>query len=73
MLSFDEGKFIQLLHNIFSNFVKYAGHNKTLTIQSIEKDEDIHIIFQDNGNGVQKKEVAFIREKFYQVDKSRSA
>lgn len=72
-LNFDESKFIQLLHNIFSNFIKYAGPEKILTIKSSERNGKIFISFRDNGNGVPKKEIAFIREKFYQVDKSRSA
>lgn len=73
ILNFDESKFIQLLHNIFSNFIKYAGTEKILTIKSSERNGKIFITFRDDGNGVPKKEVAFIREKFYQVDKSRSA
>ncbi len=73
ILHFDEWKCIQLLHNIFSNFIKYSGHAKTLTIKSVERDGKIFLSFQDNGKGVPKKEIAFIREKFYQVDKSRSA
>lgn len=48
-LSFDESKFIQLLHNIFSNFIKYAGKEKILTIKSRERDEKIFLTFQDNG------------------------
>lgn len=72
-LQFDEGKFIQLLHNIFSNFIKYAGNEKVMTIKSTERDGKIFLSFRDNGNGVPRKETAFIREKFYQVDKSRSA
>lgn len=73
IIHLDEGKFIQLLHNIFSNFIKYAGRGKTLTIKSMERNGKIHISFRDDGNGVPQKEIAFIREKFYQVDKSRSA
>jgi two-component system sensor histidine kinase VicK len=71
--SLDEGKFIQLLHNIFSNFIKYAGIEKVLRISSIERQGKVYVTFQDNGNGVAKKEIEFIREKFYQVDKSRTA
>lgn len=73
VLHFDESKFIQLLHNIFSNFIKYAGNKKTLSIKSTERNGKIFLTFRDDGNGVPKKEITFIREKFYQVDKSRSA
>jgi signal transduction histidine kinase len=44
-----------------------------LSIKSTERHGKIHITFRDNGNGVPRKEIAFVREKFYQVDKSRSA
>ncbi|MDD2916751.1 MAG: HAMP domain-containing sensor histidine kinase [Candidatus Gracilibacteria bacterium] len=73
MFRFDEGRFIQLIHNIFSNFIKYAGDGKTLTIKTSEGHGKVFLTFRDNGGGVPKKEIAFIREKFYQVDKSRSA
>lgn len=73
LLHFDEGKLIQLIHNIFSNFIKYAGSEKTLTIKTSERNGKIFLTFRDNGAGVARKEVTFIREKFYQVDKSRSA
>lgn len=73
ILNFDESKFIQLLHNIFSNFIKYAGTGKILSIKTSERNGKIYLTFRDNGDGVPRKEIAFIREKFYQVDKSRSA
>jgi len=73
ILNFDESKFIQLLHNIFSNFIKYAGNGKSLTIKSMERNGKITLIFRDDGNGIPKKEIMFVREKFYQVDKSRSS
>jgi signal transduction histidine kinase len=31
-----------------------------------------HVLFSDNGKGVHITELPFLKEKFYQVDKSRS-
>lgn len=72
-INFDEGKLIQLLHNIFSNFIKYSGKGKNMVIKISNRNGKTTLSFRDNGNGVPKKEVLFIREKFYQVEKSRSA
>jgi signal transduction histidine kinase len=33
----DKDKFTQLLHNIFSNFGKYAGKGTTLTVKAYNK------------------------------------
>ena len=39
----------------------------------MERNGKITLIFRDDGNGIPKKEIMFVREKFYQVDKSRSS
>jgi len=44
-LSIDKDLFTQMVHNVISNFRKYAGENTTLNIQ-IEKD---FLTFKDNG------------------------
>lgn len=68
----DKDKFIQLLHNIFSNFIKYAGKNTSLVIKSLNR-KWYHIIsFTDNGKWVNSEELPFIKEKFYKIEKSRN-
>lgn len=69
----EHDKCMQLLHNIVSNFTKYAGENTTLTVRTFHKNEESHLIFSDDGRGIPKEEIPFVREKFYQVEKSRSA
>lgn len=48
ILHFDEGKFIQLTHNIFSNFIKYSGEGKTLTVKTSERNGKVFLTFRDN-------------------------
>jgi len=68
----DKDKFIQLLHNIFSNFIKYAWKNTSLVVKSLNR-KWMHIIsFSDNGKWVNSEEIPFIKEKFYKVEKSRN-
>ncbi|MDD3302218.1 MAG: HAMP domain-containing sensor histidine kinase [Candidatus Gracilibacteria bacterium] len=61
-LKLDKNLFKQLVHNIISNFLKYAGQGSNLTI-NITKN---YIEFADNGKGIQSNEIQFITEKFYQ-------
>ena len=73
MTSMDKSMYIQILHNIISNFIKYAGKDAILTF-SYEKSEKEYIItFADNGEGIPDDELIFVKEKFYRVDKARNS
>lgn len=63
---------IQILHNIFSNFCKYAGENSSLKV-SLEKQKNFFIlIFSDNGKGVRDEDLPFLVEKFFRSDTGRT-
>ncbi len=64
---------IQLIHNIFSNFTKYAGTSTTLSIRMSQRSRRITLHFDDDGRGVSRENVPYLREKFYQEDSGRSA
>jgi signal transduction histidine kinase len=68
----DRNMFIQILHNIFSNSIKYAGTGTTLDIRYSRQEDTIRIEFSDNGVGIPVDEISLVREKFYRVDKSRT-
>ncbi len=68
----DTNMFVQVLHNIFSNFIKYAGKWTTLTCQYSLSKESITIEFSDTGVGIPEEEISLVREKFYRVDKART-
>jgi len=61
-LDIDVSLFKQLVHNIIGNFLKYAGSDTILTITILKNTLE----FRDNGNGVKKEKVPFLKEKFYQ-------
>ncbi len=72
MTRMDKDMCIQVVHNIFSNFIKYAGIGSTLYCQ-YEKDESFYILrFSDDGVGIPPGEIALVKEKFYRVDKWRT-
>ncbi len=68
----DKNMFVQILHNVFSNFIKYAGHKTLLTCSYVRTKQHIQIVFTDNGMGIPENEINLVREKFYRVDKSRT-
>jgi signal transduction histidine kinase len=63
---------IQMIHNVFSNFTKYAGQGATLTTRMARRSRRITFNFDDDGRGVAKENVPYLREKFYQEDSGRS-
>lgn len=63
---------IQLIHNVFSNFTKYAGPNTQLSVQYSARGRKLTLQFDDDGKGVAKENVKYLREKFYQEDSGRS-
>ncbi len=72
LISMDKSMCIQMLHNIFSNFIKYAGESTILNINIIRWDDMYVFTFEDDGIGVPTEELAFVKEKFYRVDKWRN-
>jgi signal transduction histidine kinase len=68
----DKNMLVQVLHNIFSNFIKYAGNGTELTCSYIRKKDHIELQFKDNGIGIPESEISLVREKFYRIDKSRT-
>ena len=68
----DRNMYIQILHNIFSNSIKYAGTGATLDIRYTRQKDTTRIEFSDNGIGIPTDEISLVREKFYRVDKSRT-
>lgn len=64
----DKDSFIQIIQNVISNFIKYAGSNTTLKIEFWVN----FIKFSDNGKWVAKTELPYIKEKFYQGRQERS-
>lgn len=71
-ITFDRDGLLQIVHNVFSNFRKYAGKGTHLSIRFFHSKNDTVIIFADDGPGVPDTEVPFLREKFYQAEKSRT-
>lgn len=73
MTLMDKWMLAQIVHNIFSNFLKYAGKNTILTCRYIKTETYYIFQFADNGIGIPDDEIPLVKEKFYRVDKSRTS
>ncbi len=57
--------------NLIENSIKYSK-GKRLVVDIEKKDDDIKLVFKDDGVGVPKDKQERIFDRFYRVDKSRS-
>ncbi len=65
--------FEQAIVNLLDNAVKYSGHGSSIKVESETREDEVLIRVCDNGVGIAAKDVARIFERFYRVDKARSA
>ena len=71
-LDIDSTRFSQVILNLLDNALHYSELGKTVLIeaQSIQSDVIVKVI--DEGEGIPEKDLPFIFERLYRVDKSRS-
>lgn len=65
-------QFSQILHNIFSNFYKYAWEWSTLTVSAKKNKKETILIFADTGEWVPVEDMENIREKFFKKETDRT-
>ena len=67
----DKEKIQQVLSNLIVNSIKYGKENGTteVTIEDLVKNKII-VRIRDNGEGIEKRNLSRIFERFYRVDKS---
>jgi Na+/proline symporter/nitrogen-specific signal transduction histidine kinase len=64
---YDEDRIIQVITNLLSNAIKFCPEiNGLINISITDKLENLEISFQDNGKGIDEKDLELIFDKFYQ-------
>jgi two-component system phosphate regulon sensor histidine kinase PhoR len=72
ILAIDAMRFSQVLINLFENALKHGKGMKTIRVQTQLVEEGIICVFEDDGAGIPAKDLPFIFQRFYRVDKGRS-
>ena len=67
-----QGHLEQLLVILIDNGVKYSTDRKEMNVSAGLSQDEVHIIVQDYGEGISKKEQSKIFNRFYRVDKART-
>ncbi|NQU77882.1 PAS domain-containing sensor histidine kinase, partial [Candidatus Falkowbacteria bacterium] len=68
----DKEKIARLAYNLVLNAINYNNPNGWVKIYLVPEKNNLKLIVEDSGIGISKKDLPFIFERFYRVDKSRS-
>jgi two-component system phosphate regulon sensor histidine kinase PhoR len=63
----------QAVINLLDNAIKYSGKGSAIRVEAEKQPGEVLIRISDNGVGIAKQDVVRIFERFYRVDKARSA
>jgi two-component system, OmpR family, sensor histidine kinase ArlS len=69
----DPVRFEQIVINLLDNARKYSAAGTTTTIHAFKKSGRTHLTIEDEGKGIPKEDLAWVFDRFYRVDKSRSS
>ncbi len=64
----DQGKIEEVLTNIVSNAFKYIAHEKKVSIELSQKNNQACIVITDTGIGMDKKELHDVFQRYYRAD-----
>jgi two-component system phosphate regulon sensor histidine kinase PhoR len=65
--------FEQAVVNLLDNAVKYSGKGSSIRVETEKQPDEVLIRVCDNGVGIASQDISRIFERFYRVDKARSA
>ena len=61
----DEVHFLNVVHNLLDNAVKYSSVQPDIRVELFSRDEQVHLVVQDKGIGIRKENQQKIFEKFF--------
>ncbi|WP_141432556.1 ATP-binding protein [Bacillus sp. 03113] len=68
----DPLKLEQIIFNLLDNSMKYSQEGAHILLKVWKNKNTIHINIKDNGKGIPEKDIPYIFNRFYRVDKSRT-
>ncbi|GGJ71440.1 HAMP domain-containing sensor histidine kinase [Virgibacillus salexigens] len=68
----DPNRFQQVLLNILDNAIKHTHEHGHISLEVKQQKDRLDISISDNGEGIPEKELPYIFDRLYRVEKSRS-
>ncbi len=72
-LNADKDLIHQVIYNLVDNAVKFNCQNGEISFSLSKESKELVFIIKNSGEGIPQKDLPFVFERFYKVDKSRSA
>lgn len=63
----------QVIYNLVDNAVKFTDEGGTISFRAERDAKNVRFSIRNTGKGIPEKELPFVFERFYKVDKSRSS
>lgn len=68
----DPERFQQVLVNILDNAKKHSSEGGNVRLKVRQMEQEVHIIITDEGEGIPNKDLPYVFDRLYRVEKSRS-
>ncbi len=68
----DKYRLKQMLFNLVENAIKYSKQKGKVVISTAQNGKFVNLLVKDEGVGIDSKDIPYIFDRFYRVDKSRS-
>lgn len=68
----DQDRMTQVIDNLMNNAIKYSPDGGTIEIKLEDNQNSVIMSVRDEGLGVPQKDLPFLFDRFYRVDKARS-
>ena len=65
----DNGMILQVVYNLINNAINYTGKDKYVEVRQTIMNDTVRISVRDTGDGIDEKDVPFIWDRYYKVDK----
>jgi signal transduction histidine kinase len=67
----DRALLLRCFENLFDNAIRYTGEGDTIALSALVRGDEVHVVFQDSGEGIEGPELNRVFEPFYRGTRSR--
>ena len=71
MVFADKQKIQQVFYNLIDNAIKFSEPDSSITVETTERGDKVHISVKDYGIGIPRESLNKIWDRFYKIDSSR--